>query len=95
MCAAALTAAGVVLLSGCATEVIDNTRLEERIGTEYEKRDPGSTVESVRCPDDIPREPGTTATCRLTLASGVTGTIEVEVRDDRKVAWHVATPAPG
>ncbi|MBW9211713.1 DUF4333 domain-containing protein [Mumia sp. zg.B21] len=81
------------LLSACGSEPIDADRLEQRIRTGYERQVEGTTVKSVTCPSSLKREPGVTATCRLTLSTGVSGTVDIRVRDDKKIEWKVAGAA--
>ncbi|MGH1562931.1 DUF4333 domain-containing protein [Mumia sp. DW29H23] len=81
------------LLAACGSEPIDAARLEQRIKTGYERQVDGASVQSVTCPASLKREPGVTATCRLTLATGVSGTVEIRVRDDKKIEWKVAGAA--
>ncbi|WP_370619630.1 DUF4333 domain-containing protein [Mumia sp. Pv 4-285] len=88
--ALAVCCAAVPLLAACGSDPIDSARLEQRIKVGYERQVDGTRVESVTCPTSIEREPGVTATCRLTLSTGVSGTIEITVRDDKKIEWEVS-----
>lgn len=85
----AAASAAAIALAGCGTDTIDATTLEGRIKTAYERQVDGATVQSVTCPTELERSPGTTGTCRITLADGHSGTVEVRVRDDGKIAWKV------
>lgn len=87
--AAVACCATAALVSACGSDPIDTAEVEQRIKTGYERQVEGSSVESVTCPDNLKREPGVTATCRLTLSTGVSGTVDIAVREDEKIEWKV------
>ncbi|MFD1826870.1 MULTISPECIES: DUF4333 domain-containing protein [Mumia] len=84
-CCAALT-----LLTACGSDPIDTDEVEQQIKAGYERQIAGATVDSVTCPKNLKREPGVTATCRLTLSTGVSGKVDIAVREDKKIEWKVA-----
>ncbi len=88
--AAAACCAALPLLAACGSDPMDTAEVEHQIKAGYERQIEGSTVESVTCPDNLKREPGVTATCRLTLSTGVSGTVDIAVRKDKKIEWKVA-----
>ncbi|KAA1423231.1 DUF4333 domain-containing protein [Mumia zhuanghuii] len=88
--ALAVCCAVVPVIAACGSDPIDTARLEQRIKVGYERQVDGTSVKSVTCPTTIEREPGVTATCRLTLSTGVSGKIDIRVRDDRRIEWEVA-----
>ena len=90
---AAVLVAGLGL-SACGTTTIDSDKAETEISKGYEQQVPGSSVDEVDCPDTIEAEAGVTATCKLTLADGNAGDINLRVLDeDGNIRWDVANPA--
>jgi hypothetical protein len=65
------------LASGCGDDKVDTAAIEGTIKSELK-------AESVKCPDDVTFERGTTFKCDATLKNGATGDVQVTMnsRDD-------------
>ncbi len=91
----ALLAAATLFLLGARCEAsvgneLNTDRLESEIQTGIEEQNPGITIESVDCPDDVPLEQGHTFTCTARDDAGNTATVDVEQTDDQgNVRWEL------
>jgi len=71
-----------VLLAGCgAGNVVDDQKTELALRFDVREKT-GEKIDSVKCPEDVPVDPGTVFDCLVTTASGAEAVAKIEITDD-------------
>lgn len=88
-----LAAAVLTMGARCEASVgggLDTGRIESEIQSGIEEQNPGVTVSSVECPDDVRPEAGNTFTCTANVEGQGPAEVTVTQTDDQgNVRWSV------